>query len=42
MQLESGGANLVDMEQIQFLPFCIASPPSYEGLLAGGPATASF
>ena len=36
------GANLVDMEQIQFLPFCIASPPSYEGLLAGEPATASF
>ena len=36
------GANLVDMEQIQFLPFCLASPPSYEGLLAGEPATASF
>ena len=29
------GAALVDMEQIQFLPFCLASPPSYEGLLAG-------
>ena len=36
------GAHLVDMEQIQFLPFCLASPPSYEGLLAGEPATASF
>ncbi len=36
------GAHLVDMEQIQFLPFCLASPPSYEGLLAGEPATGSF
>ena len=36
------GAALVDMEQIQFLPFCLASPPSYEGLLAGEPATGSF
>ena len=36
------GASLVDMEQIQFLPFCLASPPSYEGLLAGEPATGSF
>ena len=36
------GADLVDMEQIQFLPFCLAAPPSYEGLLAGEPATASF
>ncbi len=36
------GADLVDMEQIQFLPFCLASPPSYEGLLAGEPATGSF
>ena len=36
------GAALLDMEQIQFLPFCLASPPSYEGLLAGEPATASF
>lgn len=36
------GAELVDMEQCQFLPFCIASPPSYEGLLVGEPATASF
>ena len=26
------------MEQIQFLPFCIASTLSYEGLLAGEPA----
>lgn len=36
------GAELVDMEQCQFLPFCIASPPSYEGLLVGEPASASF
>ncbi len=36
------GAELVDMEQVQFLPFCLASPPSYEGLLAGEPVTASF
>ncbi len=31
------GAELVDMEQLQFLPFCLASPPSYEGLLCGEP-----
>ena len=36
------GADIVDMEQIQFLPFCLTSPPSYEGLLAGEPVTASF
>ncbi len=36
------GADLVDMEQIQFLPFCLASPPSYEGLLCGEPVMASF
>ena len=36
------GAHMVDMEQIQFLPFCLASPPSYEGLLAGEPAPGSF
>ncbi len=36
------GAELVDMEQVQFLPFCLASPPSYEGLLCGEPSTASF
>jgi len=36
------GADLVDMEQCQFLPFCIASPPSYEGLLVGEPASASY
>lgn len=36
------GAELVDMEQLQFLPFCLASPPSYEGLLCGEPVTASF
>lgn len=36
------GAELVDMEQIQFLPFCLASPPSYEGLVCGEPVMASF
>ena len=36
------GADLVDMEQAQFLPFCVASPPSYEGLLIGEPVTASY
>lgn len=36
------GAELVDMEQVQFLPFCLASPPAYEGLLCGEPVTASF
>ncbi|MAH83009.1 MAG: hypothetical protein CBB68_00665 [Rhodospirillaceae bacterium TMED8] len=36
------GAELIDMEQVQFLPFCLTSPPSYEGLLAGEPTTASF
>ena len=36
------GAELVDMEQVQFLPFCLTYPPSYEGLLAGEPATAGY
>ena len=36
------GAELVDMEQIQFLPFCLTSPPSFEGLLGGEPVTASY
>ncbi|MBT3533795.1 MAG: FAD-binding protein [Rhodospirillaceae bacterium] len=36
------GADLVDMEQVQFLPFCLATPPAYEGLLAGEPTTASY
>ncbi len=36
------GADLVDMEQVQFLPFCLASPPSFEGLLCGEPVTASY
>lgn len=36
------GVELVDMEQVQFLPFCLASPPSYEGLLVGEPVTASY
>jgi succinate dehydrogenase/fumarate reductase flavoprotein subunit len=36
------GAELVDMEQTQFLPFCLTSPPSFEGLLGGEPVTASY
>lgn len=36
------GAQLIDMEQVQFLPFCMTHPPAYEGLLAGEPATAGF
>lgn len=36
------GADLVDMEQVQFLPFCLTAPASYEGLLVGEPSTASF
>ena len=36
------GAELVDMEQIQFLPFCLTSPPAFEGLLGGEPVTASY
>ena len=36
------GAELIDMEQVQFLPFCLTAPPSYEGLLAGEPGTAGY
>ena len=36
------GAELVDMEQVQFLPFCMTHPPAYEGLCAGEPATAGL
>lgn len=36
------GTDLIDMEQVQFLPFCMTYPPAYEGLLAGEPATAGF
>lgn len=36
------GAELVDMEQVQFLPFCMTYPPAYEGLLAGEPVTAGY
>lgn len=36
------GADLVDMEQVQFLPICLASPPAYEGLLCGEPSSASY
>lgn len=34
------GAKLVDMEQIQFIPFAVASPPSYQGLIVGEPVSA--
>ena len=34
------GAQLVDMEQIQFIPFAVASPPSHQGLIVGEPAIA--
>ncbi len=34
------GAALVDMEQVQFLPFALTYPPSSEGMLAGEPVTA--
>ena len=36
------GANLVDMEQIQFIAFAIASPKSYAGIGLGEPATTGF
>ena len=36
------GCDLVDMEQIQFLPFCLTAPASYEGLCAGEPASAGY
>ena len=36
------GADLVDMEQVQFLPFCITYPPSYEGLIASEPGVAGY
>jgi len=34
------GAQLVDMEQVQFIPFAIAEPGSYHGLVVGEPFTA--
>ncbi|WND02966.1 FAD-binding protein [Temperatibacter marinus] len=33
------GAQLVDMEHIQFIPFAIATPGSYQGLVIGEPVT---
>ena len=36
------GANLVDMEQIQFIAFAIASPKSYEGIGVAEPAMTGF
>lgn len=34
------GAQLVDMEQVQFIPFSVAAPPSYQGLVVGEPVLA--
>jgi succinate dehydrogenase/fumarate reductase flavoprotein subunit len=36
------GAKLVGMEQIQFIPFAVTSPPSYEGLVIGEPVSAGL
>lgn len=36
------GAQLVDMEQVQFIPFAVASPPSFEGLVIGEPVSAGL
>ena len=33
------GANLVDMEHVQFLAFALAGPKSFEGIAVGEPAT---
>jgi len=34
------GAQLIDMEQVQFIPFAIAQPSTYQGLIVGEPAVA--
>ena len=34
------GCELVDMEQIQFIPFALVGPKSFEGLVVGEPASA--
>ncbi len=34
------GAELLDMEQVQFLPFAITHPPSMKGIMCGEPFTA--
>ncbi|MFY0642436.1 MAG: FAD-binding protein [Bermanella sp.] len=31
------GAKLVDMEQVQFIPFSVATPSAYQGLIVGEP-----
>jgi len=31
------GAKLVDMEQVQFIPFAVAAPSAYQGLIVGEP-----
>jgi len=34
------GCDMIDMEQIQFIPFGLVGPKSYEGLVVGEPASA--
>jgi len=34
------GAQLIDMEQVQFIPFAVSHPPSYQGLVIGEPISA--
>jgi succinate dehydrogenase/fumarate reductase flavoprotein subunit len=36
------GAQLVDMEQVQFIPFAVAHPQSFEGLVIGEPVSAGM
>ena len=36
------GASLIDMEQVQFLPFGLIHPPAFQGLLVGEPASAGL
>lgn len=36
------GASLVDMEQVQFLPFALIYPPAFQGILVGEPAIAGL
>lgn len=34
------GAQLIDMEQVQFIPFAVTNPPAYRGLIVGEPLIA--
>lgn len=34
------GAQLIDMEQVQFIPFAVTHPPAYRGLIVGEPLIA--